>query len=75
LVNSGCDLEFGVLEQDLEVLDGEVGNTNVLDLASAGELLHLDPGLLEVVVLEVLLGVFRAGVCESASCPYRSKDR
>jgi len=74
LVHGGCDLEFGVLEQDLEVLDGEVGDTNVLNLAGTRELLHLDPGLLEVVVGEVLLGVFRAGRCGLAGCRRSGKD-
>jgi hypothetical protein len=50
LVNGGCGLEARVGEQLLEVLDGEVGDTNVLHAAGLGELLELSPGVLEVPV-------------------------
>jgi hypothetical protein len=43
LVNSGDDLGGRVVEEDLEVLDAEVGDTDVADLASGRELLHLLP--------------------------------
>jgi hypothetical protein len=52
---------FGVFEQDLEVLDGEVGDADVLDFAGARQLFELGPGLLEVPVGEVLLGVGGVG--------------
>ena len=45
LIDSRCDLEPGVGEQLLEVLDGEVGNTNVLDATGLGKLLKLSPGV------------------------------
>jgi hypothetical protein len=57
LVNGGCGLEARVGEQLLKVLDGEVGDTNVLHAAGLGELLELSPGVLEVPVGEVLLEV------------------
>jgi hypothetical protein len=40
-----------VVQQLLEVGDGEVGNTNVLDLTSVEKLLHLPPGVHEGPVL------------------------
>lgn len=64
LVDSGDDLGGGVIEQDLEVLDAEVGDTNVAHLAGGRQLLHLLPGLDEVPVRQVLglvVGVGRAG--------------
>jgi hypothetical protein len=57
LVNGGCGLEARVGEQLLEVLNSEVGNTNVLHTARLGELLHLSPGVLEVPVGVVLLEI------------------
>jgi hypothetical protein len=39
-----------VIEQLLQVLDSKVGDTDVLDLASRGKLLHLLPCLDEVPV-------------------------
>jgi hypothetical protein len=61
LVNGGCSLEARVGEQLLQVLDGEVGNTNVLYTARLGELLHLSPGVLEVPVGVMLLEVLGVG--------------
>jgi len=61
LVDGGCDLGARVGEQLLEVLDGEVGDTNVLHAARLGELLHLSPGVLEVPVGVVLLEVIGVG--------------
>lgn len=61
LVDSRCDLESGVGEQLLEVLDGEVGNTNVLDATGLGKLLKLSPGVKEVPVGVVLAQVIRVG--------------
>lgn len=43
LVDGWDGLAGLVLEEDLEVLDGEVGDTNVLDTAGSRELLHLAP--------------------------------
>lgn len=61
LIDSRCDLEPGVGEQLLEVLDGEVGNTNVLDATGLGKLLKLSPGVKEVPVGVVLAQVIRVG--------------
>lgn len=64
LVHSGNDLGRGVVKKLLKVLDAEVGDTNVADLAGGRQLLHLLPGLNEVPVGQVLgqvLGVGRAG--------------
>ena len=61
LVDSRCDLESGVGEQLLEVLDGKVGNTNVLDATGLGKLLKLSPGVKEVPVGVVLAQVIRVG--------------
>lgn len=61
LVDGGCDLGTRVGEQLLEVLDSEVGNTNVLHAARLGQLLHLSPGVLEVPVGVVLLEVVGVG--------------
>jgi hypothetical protein len=44
-------LGVGVVQQLLEVGDGEVGNTNVLHLAGVEKLLHLPPGVNEGPVL------------------------
>lgn len=44
LVDSRDDLAAGVVQELLEVLDAEVGDTNVTDLAGGGKLLHLLPG-------------------------------
>jgi hypothetical protein len=43
LVDGGNGLAGLVLEEDLEVLDGEVGDTDVLDAARGGQLLELSP--------------------------------
>jgi hypothetical protein len=61
LVDGRGDLGARVGEQLLEVLDGEVGNTNVLYAARLRELLHLSPGVLEVPVGVVLLEVIGVG--------------
>lgn len=61
LVDGWNGLARGVVEEDLEVLDAEVGNTNVLDTARSGELLELTPGVDEVPALMVLLEVGRVG--------------
>lgn len=45
LVDGGDSLAAGVVQELLHVLNGEVGDTNVLDAARSGELLHLLPGL------------------------------
>ena len=44
LVYGWDDLGGGVVEEDLEVLDAEVGDSDVADLAGGGELLHFLPG-------------------------------
>ena len=44
LVDGGNGLAGFVLEEDLEVLDGEVGDTDVLDAARGRQLLELSPG-------------------------------
>lgn len=61
LVHGRCDLESGVGEELLEVLDGKVANANVLDASRLGELLKLGPGIKEVPVRVVLLEVIRVG--------------
>ena len=61
LVDSRCDLEPGIGEQLLEVLDGKVGDTNVLDATGLGKLLELSPGVKEVPVGVVLAQVIRVG--------------
>lgn len=44
LVDGGDGLAGLILEEDFEVLDSEVGYTNVLDAAGSGKLLELSPG-------------------------------
>ena len=61
LVDGRCGLEARIGKQLLEVLDGEVGNTNVLHAARLGELLHLRPSVLEVPVGVVLLKIIGVG--------------
>ena len=61
LVDSRCDLEPGVGEQLLKVLDGEVGDTNVLDATGLGKLLELSPGVKEIPVGVVLAQILRVG--------------
>lgn len=61
LVDGWDDFARGVVEEDLEVLDAEVGDTNVLDTARSRELLELTPGVDEVPALMVLLEVGRVG--------------
>ena len=55
LVNGGGDLEGVGGEELVEVLDGEVGDANVLDAARFRQLLHLGPGVAEVPIGVVLL--------------------
>lgn len=43
LVDRGHDLAAGVIQELLEVLDAEVGDTDVADLASGRQLLHFLP--------------------------------
>lgn len=50
-----------VVEELLEVLDGKVTDTNVLDTATGWQLLQLLPCLDEVPVGEMLLEVIRVG--------------
>lgn len=57
LVNGRCDAEARIGKELVEVLDGKVGDTNVLDAAGLGQLLHLSPRVLEVPVGVVLLEV------------------
>lgn len=59
LVDGRDDLGAG--EELLEVLDAEVGDTNVLHAARGGKLLELSPGLGEVPVGVVLLEVIGVG--------------
>ena len=54
LVHSRCGLEPRVGEQLFKVLDGEVGDTNVLDATRLRELLKLSPSVTEVPVGVVL---------------------
>lgn len=61
LVDSGHDLGRGVIEELLEVLDAEVGDTDIADLAGGRQLLHLLPGLDEVPVRQVLRQVVGVG--------------
>jgi hypothetical protein len=55
------DLGGRVIEENLEVLDPEVGNADVANLACADQLLHLLPRLDEIPVREVLLQVIGVG--------------
>jgi hypothetical protein len=59
LVHGWRDLESRVGEELLEVLDGEVGDTDVLDASRLRQLLELCPGVLEIPVRVVLLQVVR----------------
>lgn len=61
LVDSGDSLAGWVVQEDLEVLDGEVGDTDVLDAARSRELLELSPCVDEVPVGVVLLEVVGVG--------------
>jgi hypothetical protein len=61
LVDGRDGLAGGVVEELLQVLDREVGNTNVLHAAGRGKLLELLPGLDEVPVGVVLLEVIGVG--------------
>jgi hypothetical protein len=61
LINSRRSLEAGIGHQLLKVLDGEVGNTNVLHTSGLGKLLELSPCVEEVPVWQVLLEVFGVG--------------
>ena len=61
LVDRGRGLEPRVGKKLLEVLDGEVGDTNVLDAARLRELLQFGPGVTEVPVGVVLAEVLRVG--------------
>ena len=60
LVDSWCDLEPRIGEQLLKVLDGKIGDTDVLDTARLRELLELSPCVAEVpigVMLAQVIGV------------------
>lgn len=49
-------------EQSVEVLNGKVGDTNVADLASINQLLHLAPGVdIVPVLIDLLLARHRRG--------------
>jgi len=61
LVDSWDSLARLLAEELLEVLDGEVGDTNVLDTAGSWELLELSPGVDKVPVWVVLLEVIWVG--------------
>jgi hypothetical protein len=61
LVNGRYGLAAGVVEELLKVLDGEVGDTNVLHAARSRKLLELLPSVDEVPVGVVLLEVVRVG--------------
>jgi hypothetical protein len=50
LVHGRGGLEARVGKELLEVLDGEVGDTNVLDATRLGKLLELSPGVEEIPV-------------------------
>jgi len=61
LVDSWNGLAGLVAKELLKVLDGKVGDTNVLDAAGRWELLKLSPGVDEVPVWVVLLEVIWVG--------------
>jgi hypothetical protein len=61
LVDSRCDLESRIGEQLLKVLDGKIGDTNVLDTARLRELLELSPCVAEVPIRVVLAQVIGVG--------------
>ena len=50
LVNSRHGLASRVFKKRLEIQDGEVGNSDVLDTTRGWELLHLFPCLVEIPV-------------------------
>jgi hypothetical protein len=57
LIDGWGDLGARIGEELLEVLDGEVGDTDVLHATGFGELLHLSPGVLEIPIGVVLLEI------------------
>ena len=59
LIYSRRGLESRVGEKLIEVPDGKVGNTNVLDATRLGELLQLGPGVDKVPVGVVLFEIVR----------------
>jgi hypothetical protein len=61
LVHGRGGLEARVGKELLEVLDSEVGDTNVLDAARLRKLLELSPCVEEVPVGQMLLEVLRVG--------------
>ena len=61
LIDGRCNLESRIGEQLLEVLNGEVGDTNVLDATGLGKLLELSPGVKEIPVGVVLAQILRVG--------------
>jgi hypothetical protein len=61
LVDGGNSLARVVLEKHLEVLDGKVGHTNVLDAARGGEFLQLSPRINKAPIGKVLLEIIGVG--------------
>lgn len=61
LVDGGDGLEVGRGEELFQILDGEIGNADVLDAARGREFLKLAPRVTEVPVGVVLLQVRRVG--------------
>lgn len=61
LVDGRRDLETRIGEQFLEILDGEVGDTDVLHTAGLRKLLQLSPCVFEVPVGVVLLQIIGVG--------------
>ena len=61
LVDGRNSLARVVAEKLLKVLDGKVGDTNVLDTAGCWKLLELSPRVDKVPVWVVLLEVIRVG--------------
>lgn len=61
LIDGWSGLETAVGEKLLQVPDGKVGDTNVLNTARLGELLEFRPGVKEIPVRVVLLEVVGVG--------------
>jgi hypothetical protein len=61
LREKGTNFGRWIIEEDLQILDSEVRDPNVADLASADQFLHLLPCLDKVPIWKVLLQVVGVG--------------
>lgn len=69
LVDGGDNLGAGVVQELLKVLDTKVGDTNVLNLAGGGELLHLLPVF--VIRSSPIVGLVRKNIPGLDEVPVR----